>query len=79
MTGGFTFTITVITDDIPDLLAYGRRLRDTVDGSGATITTMEEAVREVAYIFGAGGVDELMKCGDVYAQLDSVGAVALEG
>lgn len=74
---GFKVTITVITDDIPDLLAYGRTLRDAEDGGSSEITSEELAAKEVAWLFGHEGTNAMMTRAGVYAQIDTVDAEPL--
>jgi hypothetical protein len=74
---GFTITITINCDDIADLLAYGRKLRDAEDSGGEEITTLKEAAREVAWLFAYSGSAALFARGGIDNQLDSVSATAL--
>lgn len=71
---GFALTLTLTTDDIPDLLAYGRRLRDAEDNGSAEVTTPELAAREVAWLFAHEGTNALNMRGGVYAEIGTVEA-----
>lgn len=74
---GFVLTITIGTDDIPDLLAYGRRLREAEDGDTTEVTTPELAAKEVAWLFAHEGTNALNMRGGVYSEIVHVAAVAL--
>ena len=76
---GFTVNLTIKTDDIPDLIALGRKLRNAEDGGGEHVNTKEEAEKEVAYLFGSWGTNHLTHVGGVYAEMDDVRAEATFG
>lgn len=77
VTGGFRISLTITTDDIVDLLAYGRKLRDAHDGSSEEITTAEQAAKEVGWLFAHEGVSELAHHGGVYAEISEVDATPI--
>lgn len=72
MIAGFKITITITTDDVPDVLTLGRRLRDAEDGDGGQVSTDAEAVTEVAWLFAAAGADEFSKRTGLHAEIDGV-------
>lgn len=75
-TTGFTVTITILTDDIPDLMAYGRQLHIAEDGTADEVTTPELAAREVAWLFAHEGTNALIRRTGVYAEINEVAATA---
>lgn len=71
---GFKVSLTIATDNIPDLMAYGRKLRDAEDGGSEDITDLTLAAREVGWLFAASGVSDLIQRGGLYAESADVAA-----
>jgi ribosomal protein L18 len=71
-TTGFVVTLQITTDNIENLLAYGRRLRAAEDGSESSVTSDKDAAAEVGYLIAAEGVNALIRRGEVYAETAEV-------
>lgn len=74
---GFKITLIIGTDDITDLLALGRKLREAEDRDGKAITTKEQAAEEVAWVFASVGTHLFQERSGLYAEIDTVTAEVL--